>query len=41
MYKNVMQKIFYETMKYKKMNDGIFKFLRRHGKYSLWGFYAP
>ena len=24
MYKNAMQKIFYETMKYKKMNDGIF-----------------
>ena len=29
-------KIFYETMKYKKMNDGIFKILRLHGKYFLW-----
>ena len=26
MYKNTMQKIFYNTMKYNKMNDGIFKF---------------
>ena len=34
-------KIFYDTMKYKKMNDGIFKILRLHGKYFLRGFYAP
>jgi hypothetical protein len=38
MYKYVMQKYFYETMKYKKMNDGIFIFLCLHGKYFLQGF---
>ena len=27
--------IFYTTMKYKKMNDGIFKFLCLNGKYFL------
>ena len=28
-------KIFYDTMKYNKMNDGIFKFLCLHGKYFI------
>ena len=31
-------KIFYETMKYKKMNDGIFKFLCLYSKYFFKGF---
>ena len=34
-------KIFYKTMKYKKMNEGIFIFLCLHCKYFLRGFYAP
>ena len=32
------KKIFYDTMKYKKVNDGIFKFLCLYGKYFLWVF---
>ena len=40
MYKNTMQKIFYNTMKYKKMNDDIFKFLCLHGKYFIRVFYT-
>ena len=32
------KKIFYDTMKYKKVNDGIFKFLCLHGKYFIWVF---
>jgi hypothetical protein len=35
------KKYFYGTMKYKKMNDGIFIFLCLHCKYFLRGFYAP
>ena len=31
-------KIFYDTMKYSKMNDGIFKFLRLHNKFFSWVF---
>ena len=31
-------KVFYETIKYKKMNDGIFKFLCLHSKYFFMGF---
>ena len=38
MYKYAMQKYFCHTMKYKKMNDGIFIFLRLHSKYFLRGF---
>jgi len=33
-------KIFYETMKYKKMNGGILKFLCLHSKYFFMAFYA-
>ena len=40
MYKNAMQNYFCETMKYEKMNDGIFLFLRLQCKYFLRGFYA-
>ena len=40
-YKNAMQNYFCETMKYEKMNDGIFLFLRFHSKCFLRGFYAP
>jgi hypothetical protein len=35
------KKYFCDTMKYKKMNDGIFKFLCLHGKYFFTSFYAP
>jgi hypothetical protein len=38
MYKYAMQKYFYETMKYKKMNNDIFIFLCLHSKYFLQGF---
>ena len=41
MYKNAMQNYFCETMKYEKMNDDIFIFLRLHSKYFLRGFHAP
>jgi hypothetical protein len=34
------QKYFYETMKNKKLNDGIFIFFYHHGKYNLRGFFA-
>ena len=36
-----MQKIFYDTLKYKKMNDGIFNFYAYTVNISLQGFYAP
>ena len=42
-YKHVYKskiKIFYDTMKYKKINDGIFKILRLHGKYFSRSFHA-
>jgi hypothetical protein len=39
-YKYAMQKNFYDTMKYNKMNDGIFVFLCLQSKYFLRGFFT-